>query len=251
MRESRERGAVIVEATISLTVFIFLMFTLLSIVNIYYIQAKIGIALNGAAKEVSQYSYIYYKLGIPGMEQEISNGTEGSYSMGRATIEGLSAMIGAFEGAQEGIGTGDFSQVYDSISEGAAAGEELISMYADAITDDPKAFIAGMAQLAANQGVEWAKARLGQAIAKAFMKKNLKANSSDDPDSFLKRYHVVDGLNGLDFGGSVLMAGGNSNEILFVCTYDVEVIKLLNIDFKFTFTQFAKTVSWGTGVSAK
>ena len=45
------------------------------------------------------------------------------------------------------------------------------------------------------------------------------------------------------------MANGTSDQIQLVVTYDVEVIKLLNIDFTFTFRQCAKTTAWGNGIS--
>jgi hypothetical protein len=37
-------------------------FIILSIITICYAQAKIGTALNAAAKEISQYTYLYYAL---------------------------------------------------------------------------------------------------------------------------------------------------------------------------------------------
>ena len=54
MRKENENGAIVVEATISLSVFIFVIFTILSIVNICYIQAKMSTALDTAAREISQ-----------------------------------------------------------------------------------------------------------------------------------------------------------------------------------------------------
>ena len=57
-KQKRERGAIIVEATISLTMFIFAMFTLYSLVNICYVQSKMSVAVNVAAKEMSQYAYL-------------------------------------------------------------------------------------------------------------------------------------------------------------------------------------------------
>ncbi len=41
-----EDGAIIVEATISLSTFMFFIVTLLTIVNICYVQSKMGIAIN-------------------------------------------------------------------------------------------------------------------------------------------------------------------------------------------------------------
>ena len=53
MQEKKERGAIVMEASIALTAFMFLILTLLQIVNIYYIQGRVGVALNAAAKDLS------------------------------------------------------------------------------------------------------------------------------------------------------------------------------------------------------
>jgi hypothetical protein len=45
------------------------------------------------------------------------------------------------------------------------------------------------------------------------------------------------------------MPYGTSSEIQVVCSYEIEVIKLLNIDYSFKITQVAKTNAWGNGVS--
>lgn len=66
MKRKREKGAIVIEATISLTVFIFAILTILSLVDIAYVQAKMSVALNSAAKEISQYSYLYYKFNEAG-----------------------------------------------------------------------------------------------------------------------------------------------------------------------------------------
>ena len=90
---------------------------------------------------------------------------------------------------------------------------------------------------------------LAQVLAKSFMKKNLKAYRNDNPDALLRRYRVVDGMDGLDFNYTTLMAYGTSNQIFLCVTYDVSVIKLLDIDVKFTFRQAAQTTAWGNGIS--
>ena len=89
MRRGRERGAIVVEATLSLTAFVFVIFTILTIVNIFYIQAKMSIALNSAAKEISQYSYLYYKLGVNKVEAKLAEGTERQRATAEQTIDGI------------------------------------------------------------------------------------------------------------------------------------------------------------------
>lgn len=248
MKNQKEKGAIVVEATIALTVFIFAIFTLLQIVNICFIQAKMGTALASATKEVSQYSYLYYKFNLNKAEVELGNGTSGARDVTDQTLNGLETLMNEFSDVKSGLDSGDYNSVFQAVSNGTATTKDLVSMYGDTLKD-PKAFITGMAKLARSELVNEGKNVLGELMAYSFMQKNLVESPGDDPDSFLKRYHVVDGLKGLDFRYSSLMAFGTSNEIQMVVTYDVEVVKLLNIDVTFTFRQVAKSSAWGNGVS--
>ena len=99
MKRNREHGAIVIEATLSLTAFVFVIFTLLMVVNIYYIQSKISVSLNTAAKELSEYSYLYFKIGLAKIDSAVSEGTEGARDDARKTIDGLSAMNKAISGA--------------------------------------------------------------------------------------------------------------------------------------------------------
>lgn len=249
MRKDNERGAIVVEATISLTAFVFAIFTILTLVNVYYIQAKMSVALNAASKEISQYSYLYYALGINEYDADLSEGTEDSKKTAEDTIDGVGSMLDSLSGAQNSIDTGDFDQLVASIESGVTSVDSLVTMYADKLADDPKGFILGMGKMAASELKEEVKVVLGQVLAKTFMQKNLMAHKDDDADAFLKRYRVVNGMAGLDFDYTTLMAYGTSNQIQLCVTYDVSVIKLLNVDFTFTFRQVAKTNAWGNGIS--
>lgn len=249
MRKEKERGAIVVEATISLSMFIFAVFTILSIVNICYIQAKMSIALNTAAKEISQYTYLYYKFNLDKAEADLNEQAKESRDLADDTVGGIGELLSTFSEGEEDLNEGDFEGLMANIYAGTKTVDSLVDEYAEAIGDDPKAFIAGMGKLAANEIKEEAKTLLAQVMAKSLMRKNLKAFDGDTPENFLRRYHVVDGMKGLDFNYSSLMAYGTSNQIVLVVTYDVEVIKLLDIDFKFTFRQCAKTTAWGRGIS--
>lgn len=249
MRKDNERGAIVVEATLSLTAFVFTIFTILTLVNVFFIQAKMSVALNAASKEISQYSYLYYALGINEYDANLSEGTEDSKLTAEQTIDGVGTLLDSFSGAQNSIDTGDFDQLVASIESGVTSVDSLVTMYADKLADDPKGFILGMGKMAASELKEEVKVILGQVLAKTFMQKNLMAYQGDDPDAFLKRYRVVDGMAGLDFDYTSLMAYGTSNQIQLCVTYDVSVIKLLNIDFTFTFRQVSKTNAWGNGIS--
>ncbi len=244
-----EKGAIVVEATIALSAFIFAIFTILSVVNICFIQAKVSVSLNAAAKEISQYSYLYYAFGADGLDSKLSEGTEESKQLATDTIDGIGTFMDSLSDASNSAQSGDFDNMISSIQSGADNVDSLITQYANQLKDDPKGFIIGMGKMATNELKEEGKVILAQILAKTFMQKNLMSEAGDDPDSFLKRYKVVDGMAGLDFDYTTFLANGKSNEIQLVVTYDVQVIQLLNLDFKFTIRQCSKTTAWGNGVS--
>lgn len=60
MRENNDEGAIVVEASIAVPVYAFIIFTILTLVNICYAQAKVQIALNSAARQFSEMAYVAY-----------------------------------------------------------------------------------------------------------------------------------------------------------------------------------------------
>ena len=244
-----QRGAIVMEATISLTVFIFLIFTILSIVDVCYVQSKIGVALDSATKEISQYMYLYYKLEIPTLEASLAEGTADTKDVATQTIDGLNIMTDSLQQGKQSVESGNFAELYQAASNGAQTAKGLANTYGQKLSEDPKGFILGMAKMAGNELKEEGKALLGQVLARAFMDKNLKNYAGQSSDAFLRQYHVVNGLDGLDFNYTSLMAYGTSNQIQLVCTYEVRIIRLLNIDVKVKFRKVSRTNAWGNGIS--
>ena len=252
-----ERGAVVVEATIALAAFIFAIFTILSVVNMCFIQAKIGASLANSAKEVSQCSFLYYKFGLNNQQPAHDSTAQARVTVDQ-TIEGVGAMFGSFDDLKSSAGIGgagsfdvsdfDIGGLSDAIKTGGDAGKDLVNLYAEQLSD-PRKFFVGMLKLAGDEAINEAKDWLGQILTKVFLEKHLVETPADSPDRFLRRYHVVDGLDGLNFSGSSLMAYGQSNEIQMVVTYKIQVVKLLGFDVRYTIKQCAKTEAWGNGVS--
>ena len=244
-----EKGDIVVEAILSLSVFLFAIFTLLSFVRIFYIQGRMSIALNSAAKEISQYSYIYYKFGLNELDQKISEGTEDSRALATDTIDCVGGFMNALSDAKSSYDTQNMDQLISSIEGGSENVKELYKMYAEPLSEDPKGLIMGMGKLAVSELGEKGKSVLARVLATSFMKKNLKESEDADPDVFLKSYGVIEGMNGLDFQYTVLMPQGKSNLVQLVVTYDIQLVQLLDIDFKFKIRQCAKTSAWGNGIS--
>lgn len=248
MRKNRENGSIVVEATVSLTVFIFAIFSILMLVNVYFIQAKISVALNTAAKEISQYSYLYYALKTDKYEQKFNEGTPEAKLTAEQTISGVDSLIQSAQGAKDGLYSGDFDRMMKELEEGKTSVEALYQLYSEKL-EDPEQFIKGMAKMTLNELKEEGKVLIAKLLARTFMQKNLKASPNDTADAFLRRYRVVDGLDGLDFDYSTLMAYGTSNQIQLCVTYDVKLIEFFNFDITYTFRQVAKTNAWGNGIS--
>lgn len=259
MKAKDETGAIVVEATISFTTFIFVIFTILSVLNICFIQAKISSALNSAAKEISEYTFLYYKMGINDVESNLADGTEDDEELVKNTISGTMTFFDGLSKAegdvQASIESGSIDwdvlkQDKEDVVNGAKNMGDILKQYQEKIKENPKGFFVSMGMLAATEGMEELKVILAQIMARAFMEANLQEFVGDTADDFLARYNVVDAMDGLDFNYSSLMSKGSTDDIQLVVTYDVKVIQLLNIDFTFTFRQMAKTKSWGNGVSA-
>ena len=219
-KREKERGAIVVEATISLSMFIFMIYTLLSVVSICFIQAKMSTSLDAAAKEISQYTYLLYETGIMDYQDELTGkGAEN----GKSVAEGLSSLVGALSDGTEHIQSGDFSGLASDIESGVTTVNDLAEKFGDQIKD-PKTLIMGLASMAGSEALEYGKSALGSLLARCLMEKNLAESPGEDPNEFLERYHVVNGLDGLDFQGTSLMNPANEDEIQLVVTYKVKVV---------------------------
>ena len=108
MRENNDEGAIVVEASIAVPVYAFIIFTILTLVNICYAQAKVQIALNSAARQFSEIAYVAYASNLADaggysdgkssdMTQKIStklNETMNEWGIQNETLSGMSEMLG-------------------------------------------------------------------------------------------------------------------------------------------------------------
>jgi hypothetical protein len=246
----RSDGAIVIEATVALTAFMFAILTLLLIVDICIVQARIGAALVSAAKSISQYSYLYYKLDLDEAQKRSYEASAESRLTAEKTIDGIGSLMDSLSDAGAGLSAADFDGLTSAVRSGAGTVKSLAAMYKNELSD-PRSFILGMAKLAGTELGEEGKNLLGRVLARSFVERNLTASPNDAPERFLRRYRVADGLDGLDFTGTSLMAYGRSDDVRLVVSYDVTVIRLLDLDIKFRFTQRAGTLAWGNGVSFK
>jgi hypothetical protein len=236
-----DRGALIVEATLSLPFFIFTIFLILSITNICYVQAKVGSALASAAKEISQYSYIYYLANGDGLQQGIAQDGEEFNSM--LDNANTLANIDLYKSGDAGI-----AEIWVDIQDRHGSYDDLIGQL-EGYKDDPASLLIGAFSTQLTGGIDGSKDALGGYLATLFMRKNLVETSGGDPNRFLRSMNVVDGLDGINCQAT-LFPGGETRDIKIAVSYKVQMFKFLGLDFSFDFAQTAQTQAWGLGAKS-
>ena len=193
-----EGGAIIVEAALSLTIFIFALITIYSVFHICMAQSRISQALNESAKEISQYAYLY----------ELTD------------LHKQQANLAKYGGHAETEIASNLTQVetfFDKLRGIARVGEDFLSS-----PENAESFL----YYALNKGINWGSGEMIGQIAKIMMKKHLGA----DPDKFLKGLWVKEGLDGLHFSKTRFFSDGTQKNVWINVQYQVEVVKLLNLD---------------------
>ncbi len=253
LKNSNEKGLVTIEATLSLTFFMFFIVTILSVLNIIIAQVKIGIAIDATAKEISHYSYLYSLTGIGDSLKNVNDSTMTSKQLIDGTLSDIHSVYGEIQnlGSTEPSEFGDINSIlsaWDGISDDA----ESLANNIEAICKDPKDLLFGVAKMGVLKGMDVATSRLIAApLARVMVKKHLVTEKDANPENYLKSLRIIPDargsyLGGLDFKQSTIFAN-NSSEIRIVVSYDVEVLPLLPIDFTFHFCQTAVTTAWGAG----
>lgn len=255
--QNRERGSVTIEATISLSAFMFAVVTILTVINICMVQAKISIAVNETAKELSKYSYLYSLTGLneshakfstkAGEAKQNIDDVFGNINTVFTEIQNIGQ---AAERTEEQDISGLLKQFGGSASNIKAAGSSLVNTFED-LAKDPKGAAMGLAKIIACDGWNAVMSFVAEGLSKGLCKKNLVFENGGDVESYLKFLGVVPSANGsymdgLDFSRSTIFPNGSS-EIRVNVSYKVKVIALLPIDFSFSFNQTAVTHGWLSG----
>ena len=256
-----EQGAIVVEATISLTAFMFFIVTILSIVNICYAQAKIGVAVNTTAKEISEYSYLYELTGLRVKQSELYEEGQDAKEKVDNALDGVVTIFDAVNDLSDNASSfslDNIDTVFEEMSgnlDDIESGTDSVKESFDAVAEDPKAFALGIAALAGNEVTEIAKSKLIAApLSKALCQKHLTLDdglSGEEAkaacNEFLKKLNIEpvgdSYIDGLDFGDSVFFLNG-STDIMVVVHYKIKVLELLGNDITLSFTQCGTTRGW-------
>lgn len=264
-KKKSEEGNVTIEATIALTAFLFMFMMIYSIITICRAQARVQIAIDGVAKEISQYTYLYsitgLKTEIDGVHQrasEVESDVNGFIGDVSATFDGIQSLK---DNAENTINVGSmdelnnqFNAIKNDLSDIQTNGDK-VRQSLESVAENPQALLLGLGTIMASEGFDLATSRLiAEPVSKALIKKHLKRSESDTAEQFCKSVGINKGtylgtesyFNGLDFSRSSLFADG-SDEIIIVVTYSVKLLPLLPVDAEFQITQSAVTKGWLSG----
>ena len=268
----KNQGVITVEATLTLTAFMFFFMMLYDLLTVCITQAKVAEALNNTAKEFSQYSYI---IGVTGLDKSVGQLQENANTKKedvKNTISNIASLYEAtqnvgkdMKGAVANTDTSDLSSIaasvqtmYDSVKSNADQSKEQIDNLKETVStiaEDPKKFIFGIGQLIMSEGLEIFKSQLiVDPLARGMMKKHLmtsKGQSNEDLEQILQGMRIVPGsrfgktsyINGIDFSHSTLFPYG-SDEITIVAEYKIKIIPLLPVNLEYSVKQKASTKGW-------
>ncbi|HIU68187.1 MAG TPA: hypothetical protein IAC64_11995 [Candidatus Caccomorpha excrementavium] len=261
--EDTEKGALFIEATLSLVTYFFFFLMLYSLIDLCRAQASIASALNQTAKEIAHYSYLYSLTGLNDSYQALSNSAQDEKDSVSEFVSDTDTFLGSVgevfgeiqslgEGGQGTIG--DMDAFLSSIENVQSSGSDLMTQLTE-LAKSPEQLLFGAAKILATDGIELAKTEwIAIPITRALIQKNLVSYDGDSPERFLESLGVIPGedggevsyLNGLSFDGSSLFPYG-SDDITLKVTYQVRIVPLLPVDIRITMTHTAAAKGWMSG----
>lgn len=236
------RGVISVEASISLTIFIFAFLCITSLTTLVRAESKIQYALNQAAKEFSQYTYIMYRAGIYDTSNQPQTKTVDELIQETSDFTNMLKSKSSEYSSSSPISSGSMLDEFQQIGEDAesivTAGKSLYQKYKGAMSD-PTAIINELYEVFKNEAKDTVVSKVAGSLAcQLLMPKYL----GDDPDAYLKGIGIKNGINGLNFSLSNVLEDGKTINftVVYTINYDIPLIG----ERKMTIKQTASTASW-------
>lgn len=232
-----DEGYIVVETTLTFTLFILLVVSILSLINIVVVQARVHYALTQTANELSMYSYVIDALGL----SDDIKGLDQTGQEVQKKIDGVISDLETIERSPGAIaGSGSTTELFDNLD----ALTEAVGSLADTgkeIIDDPKGTFVNVVRYGLNGAKNWGMQEL---VMRPMLNKYLK-NGTQSAQEFLKAYGVMEEL---DLRDSVFI--DSNGDITVAASYEIDyTFGILPVPFtKIHVEQMAKTRAWLGGV---
>ena len=242
-----DRGYIVVETVGTFIPFVLLIASILSLVNIVTLQARVHYALTQAANALSMYSYTLEALGIANDLTTLDNKASKVTKEANAMLKDLSGVFAGIESLSDIAGTVKSGE--DVLDRAYKWGEEVVG--------DPEQAL----ELLMNYGLNELRNKIFEEMARPLVGRYL-ANGDLTGDEYLERVGVVNsktgvkGLGALEFyqfdnfgvGNSVLI--DKDGNVKLTVEYEIEYkFGALPLPFRPTLkiTQTAVTKAWLNG----
>lgn len=178
-----ERGYIVVETLGCFTLFVFLMISILSLINIVAVQARVHYAITQAAETISMYSYTLEAMGAADHLMSSAGRADAVEGDANKFVTNVNSVMDAIE-----------SLNVSGIKSSAEALYQQGSQVAQRVENDPKDVLQDIMNYGLQKAGGFAFGELVRTLAGRYL-----TNGDLSGDEFLKRFHVVGGLKGLDF----------------------------------------------------
>lgn len=268
-KHNGQRGSVTVEAAIAFTGFLFVIFTILGVINVCRVQMLVSSALDTAAKEMAQYSYFYKMSGLQKFSKDLSEQAD----VGKAKVNEVvgsvddlfNTVVSAKDGTVEDVtnlanatskGTvtyQDFENTINGIKENGSnvmSGVTEVEAKFKDVAANPMTYVRSLVAIAGETGLDMAKSRmLAVPLGRMFFQKHF-GDSYEEASETLERLGVVDGLEGMNFNMSTIFDSDHPEDIRLAVYYKVKMINFLSSeDFTLNFCKQATVRGWLAGDS--
>ena len=238
----KNRGALTVEAAISLPLFICVFLSIAFFMRVAYIQNNVQYAINGAANELSTYSYLYSISGLQAVNDEIVGKADeyGESASGHITgvIEAFDALGNSFEGKNR--------ENIDVFSDGKLAVENVVDVLGD-VTNNPQKEFVSIAAIFAGAGYEKIKSEMSTPIVRFFMEKYIKDNifnNKGGPGAYIAVNEGDNPLKAFEFDNRIF---ADNKTIDIVVSYKIKTSLPINILPEIRINQRAIVRGWMSG----
>lgn len=197
----KQRGSLTLEAALFLTMFMMGYMAFMDLVQIGRTQMILQYTLDETVKEISQSTYILTKAGI--VEKSVNTGKKAEAFKGKTSemVESVKQLAGALENGSDNL-----------LQQSIITGENVGSYFGN--SDE---LLDGIVAVAQNSAGNMAKTFLIDKVSKGFLKKQLRSLTDEDPDQYLKKLGLENGMSDIKFEGSKWF--DSSREIDVVMTY--------------------------------
>lgn len=219
-----ERGYIVVETIACFLLFVFLITSILSLINVVTVQARVHYALTQAAETVSMYTYALEAAGVTSHLQasakkgeKVEGGVYGFYDNVNTVLDSIESLD--IEGLKS--------------SGGAAVGQ--IKDFGGKMKQNPEAIFKDFLNLALQEALDAAFAGAIKPLLNHYL-----ANGRMSGDAFLRSFGVIDGIDGIKLNEIGLLnvedgrlVTADRSSAFLTGDGDVKIVARYKIDYTF------------------